>query len=1309
MNKMLKSEVLNYTSKSKSTISFFEDDSIDVVRQRIGTSVDIHPDRLFILVAVKLPADYYTKDPRRWESLFERLSYNGQPLEREPFQEYQLNYRFPNTSVPFAGYDKAEWMAKPDSLRDIFESTRDFTELRLLGVPELNSFILPLTTTSQLASRISSTRLPVPQSTNLLSSYYREIERFVVIPHNEDVESLDMVYFPLLRSKSPLRLSEEAIRLLDKNSKLLSSLLQMDVPKPEQVSIVRTRFYVPWVETEIGAAVRTRFEQIFYGLTVSKKSPYIGLFTSKDQVTRHKFFVDNPNTKKPYVDMSMWNTWWTLTKPSRGKPTILLYRGKSKHHFDRIAITSIDMVLSTYRPETNKETLEELKEELNTWLQSLDAIVPFLDSNDLDFERWELQDLSFVAKYPTKLDDFDLLRFNCISSVFDIADKSKSQFSLLRTDHSNDGLSAVEIKILSMMKEGSPQPAEVAEELSISVLTAKELISNVNARIDEDPRLAQKSFRGYPTLKVGSDFIIVSSMTNLELAVKYSDILRHVLSNPDSEKLDEICPKRIEKVSADASIVPTTTLEVDAELADEYADIFGELEQEEEISEDATSVAETVATVQRISTEQTQKTIYNYFKNRLQQFDPETFHSSATKYPKKCEQKHQPIILSEADLTRLKGTAYNPKDKEDVAKYVDVENPDGTIVCPDYWCMRDQIPLQESQLENDGGDLKCPVCHGALQKRTSDNPRDFPLVKRETGFVYPGFTEYKSPKNSKHMPCCFKTSHAKKNSGETKAESDMYYIKGETKTELEYPRLAFLSESIRNSLFIAESYELLKGTSRRLQGAMSGFFRVGLGHSSDNLGKFLGIKTAIKPPRDSLETILKCSFVRTWKVNGTKHLSSISNGLEKLGYKNELVRDNLSKIISGIDETFEKKELTELQELEYSALSLQCDVFRIFTDTSSLGCMFYTPIVRPRSRGIIILQNEDEVDILSHVSRKTRGFEFQANVFQSPFEKNTYVELEKLRNDSCKTEIPSYNDALNVMKEIEEDDYSIILDPFGRGQAFYTTKKVILPFQSTLLPDVAQAKISGYSEITDLPSHENTIALLEKAKTITKGYTFKEDLFNNDRQRVEILTESGLRIPIEPTESEMREPTEVIDTVRELDESNLVFGQPSETLRNSSGEISYASEVYEFLIFQLTKDIENDYKNLRTSLQEVSPKRNQVEPLLQEWFDSVTKFVDIKQPSKFISKIRTPCGQFTSENDCKGNLCGWDTESGKCQIQIKQTLKKDMLFHRLLSNLLENPKIRAIVLDGRTTPFFSTILYLELPHEVILTDMELPL
>jgi hypothetical protein len=67
-------------------------------------------------------------------------------------------------------------------------------------------------------------------------------------------------------------------------------------------------------------------------------------------------------------------------------------------------------------------------------------------------------------------------------------------------------------------------------------------------------------------------------------------------------------------------------------------------------------------------------------------------------------------------------------------------------------------------------------------------------------------------------------------------------------------------------------------------------------------------------------------------------------------------------------------------------------------------------------------------------------------------------------------------------------------------------------------------------------------------------------------------------------------------------------------------------------------------------------------------------------------------------------MCGWD---GQCKVKIRDTLKKDKLFTKLLTNLLENSKTRYMVLDGRTTPFFSTILYLELPHEKIVTDLEI--
>jgi len=86
---MLKGEIIDLSSKNKYNVSFFDDDSIEVVRQKIGASIDIHPDRLFILVGLKLPSDYYTRDPRHWEGLFERLSFNNEPIETEIFTDYQ--------------------------------------------------------------------------------------------------------------------------------------------------------------------------------------------------------------------------------------------------------------------------------------------------------------------------------------------------------------------------------------------------------------------------------------------------------------------------------------------------------------------------------------------------------------------------------------------------------------------------------------------------------------------------------------------------------------------------------------------------------------------------------------------------------------------------------------------------------------------------------------------------------------------------------------------------------------------------------------------------------------------------------------------------------------------------------------------------------------------------------------------------------------------------------------------------------------------------------------------------------------------
>lgn len=1307
---MLKGEIIDISSKNKYTVSFFEDDSIDTLRQKIGAAIDIHPDRLYILVGIKLPTDYYSEDPRHWEALFERMSFNNEPLETEIFSEYQLQYRTPTTSVAFQAFDKTQWMSKPDVLQPVLEPSVDFLEYRILGVEESKSFVLPMSNISTtLVSKIPAVNLPIPENAKLFSSFYdsKQFVRFVVRAYDETAESNSSVYYPLLRSTTPSKLSEEAVRLLQKSSQTLENLLDLKVPEPSEISVLRTRFYVPWVDTEFGGAIRTRFEQIFYGLTVSKEVPCITMFTSKDQISRHKFFTEDSKQKTPFLDMSLWESWWSV-KPVRNIPSLVLFRGTAKNYFDRVTFTATDMVVATYRPEGNTETTEQLRRQVFDWIESFDAILPFVSKSDVQLHRWNLQDVSFVAKYSKKLEEFDLLRFNCLSSIFDMSDKTKSQFSFLRTDHSNNGLSAIEVKILQMIKDsqGRLQASSVSEELSVPMQKANEIIQHVQARIDDDPRLGEKAFRGYPTMRVGPDYIMVSAVSDIEKMLKYTNLLRFILSNPESDELDTLCPKRAEKVSATTATIPTDDLDLDAAIAEEHADLFAFLEEEEEPERIEKEQEESTEPVSKISTDQSHGTTYNYFKARLQKFDPVTFNPVKSLYPKKCEKNHQPIILNDSDLQRIEKTPYDVKTNLPEEKRMETENPDGLVVCPEYWCMRDNIPLSDSQLLKDKDEIRCPVCKGKLQLHASDNPREFPLIKKETGFLYPGYIDYMSPHNGRPMPCCFKKSRVKKNNKTEKANEDKYYVLGVEKSA-KIDRIAYISDSVLQSLKINEMYESFKKANvRRLMSPNKGFFRTGMDHPSESLSSLLGLKTKIPSPREAVEITLKCSFLSTWRKPGTEHLESIQGSLKKI-IDDSVVKEELSKLISGIDEAFHKKELSLLEELEYSALALNCDVFYLDSETDSLKCFFYTPMVRSRSRAIIVFQYGNELNIIAYTERKSRGFEFHANIYESPFSKETAVELEKLRNESCKLSIPSYTDATTAIQEllpiIEADEYMIVLDPYQRGQALYVPGKVILPFKSSVLPDSTQARISGYKEISieNLPKYDSMKQLLLVAAKYAKGYTFKEDIVNNLFQTVEILVESGLRIPVQPTAGKTSAETgEVMETIREIGETELTFGKESQELKKESREISYAAEIYEFLLFQLTKDLETDYKDIATALFDVQPNMETVKPLLKKWFDETVMFTGISEPKDFVSKIREPCNE-----TCDGELCGWDGDV--CKVKVGTQLDEKKLFYRLLTSLVDNSKIRAMVLDGRTTPFFSTILYLELPHEVILTDTDL--
>jgi hypothetical protein len=48
---------------------------------------------------------------------------------------------------------------------------------------------------------------------------------------------------------------------------------------------------------------------------------------------------------------------------------------------------------------------------------------------------------------------------------------------------------------------------------------------------------------------------------------------------------------------------------------------------------------------------------------------------------------------------------------------------------------------------------------------------------------------------------------------------------------------------------------------------------------------------------------------------------------------------------------------------------------------------------------------------------------------------------------------------------------------------------------------------------------------------------------------------------------------------------------------------------------------------------------------------------------------------------------------------------KATVLRRIAKVLITNDKQRALVLDGRISPFFSSVLYLEMPNELITTTI----
>jgi hypothetical protein len=1248
-------------------VTFYEDDTVETVRQLVALHVDSHPDRLFIEVQTPLSADVYGS-PKEWMALFFRLSWDGKSIPLESMRTYITQTRL-NTGMTERAVTREEWEGKDASLQPLFAPESDFMEWRVLGVPSSASFVMPLPPQD---FPMMPARIPVPQVQSLFETFHGDIKEIRATPLPESASELvKRNYYPRLRPDTPNDLSSLKDTILS-SQKHFQNLMEIRPTKHEALSIVKARWHIPFVSTRF-TAPRSRFEQIFYGMTLSEEIPQVTFYTARNETVRHKFYAKDPANKESFLDSSLFGAWFLGSRPQRRTPTLLFYRGKERSTYDRVMVTSREIVVDVRRRKDSKDTLEEMKESVKNWIQSFDALMPFVEAADIS--TWILDDLSAVASYGKEASEFDMHRFPCLRPLFGF---QKDSFRLLRAEHSADDISPQVLRAKQILSEDDSDktPEYLAKELEISIEDAKALFSEVE-ELSKDIDI-DRSLRAYPTLKFTSKEVLVRFVTDLERSLRYANLLRFVLTS-DDPSLNAVCPRRMEEVAANM-VIPQNAMD-DVEMDEELRAQLG-------IVDTVPAPEEAAEGSKNMKLERKTMATYNYFNRRLQKFDPNTFDKSV--YPGKCDKPKQAVVLTQEDKDRM-GDEYNYSKAPDSEK-LDLVDPDGTVICPPYWCMRDEIPLTEAQLKmGDDGELHCPMCTGKVRGvDDKSDPIEFTVIKRDISAKYPGYIKNVSTINKRKMPCCYQVARASAEVLNVKGEES--YVRredagtNENMEPLPGLRLAFLPKTLAEQLKVKTSYEttIKKG---RIASGESDVFRIGLGRPSESLPILFGDKTRIKAPNDDEESrtnTKRCSFFSTWTApmgEGTR----------------------TDAILSSIDDAYSTGRMEPLHELEYVTTFLKCEVILVYMKSAQVLCGFWSDMLGANSRTIAVFVSDlkDRVDILGNVSRKKHGktsfkTEYTIDLREAPFRENTWQSLLTFQKQSCSVDMPVMEDALKELRSKNKTQYRVIQDPFDRIQAVLVPGQVLLPFQPSNVPPPEGTLGTGqYSDIRPEDFPDGRLAREFLSDSIHPRFRVVGELADADGKVVELLLASGLRVPIRPEDGEaIHKKGEVTQTIHKKGEKMLVDGSPNAEDTATTEKISYESEVFEFLMFSLSKDVQED-DDLRSMIE---TKSANLYKALGKWFKEKAYEDTTKSPIDFINKVRTPCGQFTKDTCKRSSLCGWSKHT--CRIRVKPILDKTSLLTRLVKTLRNNDKQRALVLDERLSPFFSTVLYMEMPHEL---------
>ena len=185
----------------------------------------------------------------------------------------------------------------------------------------------------------------------------------------------------------------------------------------------------------------------------------------------------------------------------------------------------------------------------------------------------------------------------------------------------------------------------------------------------------------------------------------------------------------------------------------------------------------------------------NVFEQKLQQYDPTLFltkkQGKFKPYSRTCASnlRKQPVLLTKEEFQKINKNKPGFLKPEDVLKYgSDPKNPN-YYICPRYWCLKTNSPIDPSELKevlNEKGQMvkKHPTCGEVIPRDATKVPKGAYIYEffdpQEHGTQekyiqhYPGFMKEGLHPDDLCIPCCFKKWNTKEHvSKKAKCEKQM--------------------------------------------------------------------------------------------------------------------------------------------------------------------------------------------------------------------------------------------------------------------------------------------------------------------------------------------------------------------------------------------------------------------------------------------------------------------------------------------------------------------------------------------------------